>query len=66
VPHAKRIVLYGIGMTRKEIIMDNLYSILAEWHPDGDFTEEDLWEAIAESEGVDMNSIMDGDLTEYL
>jgi hypothetical protein len=48
------------------ISMSNLYSILAEWHPDGDFTEEDLWEAIAESEGVDMNSIMDGDLTEYL
>jgi hypothetical protein len=46
--------------------MSNLYSILAEWYPDGDFTEEDLWEAIAQSEGVDMNSIMDGDLTEYL
>ena len=46
--------------------MSNLYSILAEWHPDGDFTESDLWDAIAESEGVDVNSIMDGDLTEYL
>jgi hypothetical protein len=46
--------------------MSNLYSILAEMHPNGDFTESDLWEAIAESEGVDVYSIMDGDLTEYL
>ena len=46
--------------------MNNLYTILAEWYPDGEFSENDLWEAIAESEGVDMNSIMDGDLTEYL
>jgi len=46
--------------------MTNLYSILAEWHPEGDFTENDLWEAIAESEGLEMSEIMDGDLTEYL
>ncbi len=46
--------------------MNNLYSILAELHPAGDFTEADLWEAIAESQGVDVNEIMDQDLTEYL
>lgn len=46
--------------------MSNLYSILAESHPSGNFTESDLWDAIAESEGVDVYSIMDGDLTEYL
>jgi len=46
--------------------MSDLMQLLAEWHPDGDFTEEDLWDAIAEVEGVDVNSIMDGDLTEYL
>jgi hypothetical protein len=46
--------------------MSNVYSILAEWHPDGDFTENDLWDAIAESEGVDVSEIMDGDLTDYL
>ena len=46
--------------------MNNLYSILAEMHPDGDFNESDLWEALAESEGVDVYEIMDGDLTEYL
>ena len=33
---------------------------------DGDFTEEELWEAIAESIGVDASEIMDGDLVEYL
>ena len=33
---------------------------------DGKFTEIDLWEAIAESKGVDVNEIMDGDLVEYL
>ena len=33
---------------------------------DGKFTEEELWEAIAESKGVDVNEIMDQDLVEYL
>ena len=46
--------------------MDNLYSILSEWYPEGEFTESELWDAIAESEGVDVSEIMDGDLTEYL
>ena len=46
--------------------MSNLYSILADWYPEGNFTESDLWEAIAESEGVDMNEIMDRDLTEFI
>lgn len=46
--------------------MSNLMQLLAEWYPDGDFNEADLWDAIAEVEGVDVNSIMDGDLTEYL
>ena len=46
--------------------MNNLYSILSERHPEGDFTESDLWDAIAESEGLELNEIMDGDLTEYL
>jgi hypothetical protein len=46
--------------------MSNLYSILTEWYPDGDFTENDLWEAIAESEGLEMNEIMDRDLAEFI
>jgi len=33
---------------------------------DGNFTEEDLWEAIAEANGVDYSEIADGDLVDYL
>jgi hypothetical protein len=43
-----------------------LFEVLAEWHPDGDFTEEDLWEAIAEVNDVDVNEISDRDLTEFI
>ena len=47
-------------------MMSDFMQLLAEWHPDGDFTEEDLWEAIAEAEGVDVNEISDRDLTEFI
>jgi len=40
--------------------------ILMQWYPDGDFTEEDLWDAIAEANDVSVNEIMDGDLLEYI
>lgn len=33
---------------------------------DGNFTEEDLWEAIAEANGLDYSEIADGDLAEWL
>ena len=33
---------------------------------DGNFSEEDLWEAIAESLGVDYSEIADEDLVDYL
>jgi hypothetical protein len=33
---------------------------------DGEFSEEELWDAIAESKGIDVNEIMDGDLVEWL
>jgi len=33
---------------------------------DGNFSEEELWEAIADSIGVDPNEIMDGDLVDYI
>jgi hypothetical protein len=46
--------------------MSNLFSVLAESHPDGDFNEEDLWEAIAAVHGVDVNEISDRDLTEFI
>jgi hypothetical protein len=56
---------WTLGYHRRNT-MSNLYSILAEMHPGGDFNESELWEAIAEAEGVDVYDIMDGDLTEYL
>jgi hypothetical protein len=46
--------------------MNNLYSILTDWYPEGNYTEADLWEAIAESEGLDVSEIMDRDLTEFI
>ena len=46
--------------------MSNLYTVLAEWFPDGNFSEQDLWDAIAEVHEKDVNEIMDGDLTEWL
>ena len=46
--------------------MNDVMGILATWFPDGNFTEEDLWDAIAESEGVDVNEISDRDLTEFI
>lgn len=33
---------------------------------DGNFTEEELWEAIADANGLDVYDIMDGDLVDYL
>ena len=33
---------------------------------DGNFTEDDLWEAIAEAAGLDVSEIADGDLVEWL
>lgn len=33
---------------------------------EGGFTEEDLWEAIAEANDVDYSEIADGDLVEWL
>ena len=33
---------------------------------DGNFSEDELWGAIAEANGLDVNEIMDGDLVEWL
>ena len=43
--------------------MPNYLDYLPE---DGNFTEEELWEAIAENLGLDVNEIMDGDLVDFL
>lgn len=48
-----------IEKARKTSYMDHLPE-------DGNFTEDDLWEAIAEANGLDVNEIMDGDLVEWL
>lgn len=48
-----------IQKARKQSYMDYLPE-------DGNFTEEDLWEAIAEANGLDVDEIMDGDLVEWL
>ena len=40
--------------------------IVMEWYPKGDFTEEDLWEAIGESDGWKQDYYADGDLAEWL
>ena len=44
----------------------SVIQLLAEWYPDGVFTEEDVWEAIAESDGHSQDYYADGDLTEWL
>jgi transketolase N-terminal domain/subunit len=33
---------------------------------DGNFSEGELWEAIAEANGIDVNEIMDGDLVDFI
>ena len=40
--------------------------ILMQWFPDGDFTEEDLWDAIAEANDVDVNEIADQDILSFI
>ena len=40
--------------------------ILMDWFPDGNYSEQDLWDAIAEAEGVDVSEISDRDLTEFI
>jgi hypothetical protein len=46
--------------------MKTIEMILMENHPNGIFNEQDVWEAIAESQGLDYSEIADGDLTEWL
>lgn len=40
--------------------------ILSERFPDGNFTEQDLWDAIADSMEVDVYEISDRCLTEFI
>ena len=44
----------------------SMEEILMEWYPDGNYNEDQLWEAIAEANGMDYSEISDGDLAEWL
>jgi len=46
--------------------MKTFEMLLLENHPDGIDNEQDVWEAIAESQGLDYSEIADGDLAEWL
>jgi hypothetical protein len=46
--------------------MKTIEMILMENHPDGNFNEKDLWEAIAEADGHKLDYYEDGDLAEWL
>ena len=61
-----KVTTYGHGARRMKTMNKSLDQILAEWYPDGKFSEEDLWDAIAEANGVDVNEIMDQDLTMFI
>ena len=51
----------GTNMMNKSV-----EEILMKWYPDGDFTEEDLWDAIAEANDVDVNEIADQDILSFI
>ena len=65
---AMKITRVGISpfATTAVTVRRNEMSYLDYLPEDGRFTEEELWEAIAESKGIDVNEIMDGDLVEWL
>lgn len=44
----------------------DLYEVIVERHPNGFFTEEDLWDCIAEADGYEQDYYADGDLAEWL
>jgi hypothetical protein len=54
------------GHTHTMAKMKTIEMILMENHPDGNFNEQDLWEAIAEADGHQREYYADGDLTEWL
>jgi hypothetical protein len=47
-------------------MMADFYGTLAERYPDGNYSEDELWEVIADVHELAMEEIMDGDLTEWL
>lgn len=53
-------------LTRLDEHADTRKNYMAYLPADGNFTEDDLWGAIAEANGVDYSEIADGDLAEWL
>lgn len=47
----------------EEIKKETYWDYLPE---EGGFTEDELWQAIADANGVDVSEIADGDLVEWL
>lgn len=41
-------------------------AILDKWFPEGNYSESDVWAAIAEANGMDYSELADGDLAEWL
>ncbi len=54
------------GHTHTMAKMKTIEMILIENHPDGNYNEQDLWEAIAEADGYQREYYADGDLAEWL
>lgn len=46
--------------------MKSVYTVLEEWGIADDFTEDDLWQAIAEADGHRLDYYADGDLADWL
>lgn len=40
--------------------------ILNRWFPKGNYTEDDVWDAIAEADGYQQDYYADGDIAEWL
>ena len=53
-------------LTRLDEHKDTRKGYMALLPENGNFTEDDLWEAIAEANGMDVSEIADGDLVEWL
>lgn len=46
--------------------MKSVYTVLEEWGIADSFTEQDLWDAIAEVDGNKLDYYADGDLADWL
>lgn len=40
--------------------------VLSEWFPNGNFSEADFWDAVAEADGYEREYYADGDIADWL